>query len=397
MAWLRDNGVDVTSIGKLHFRSSEDDNGFTEEIMPMHVVGGVGWPIGLLRENTPAYDQAAELAADVGVGNSTYTDYDRDITAAAEQWLRDRAGSNEPWAAFLSLVSPHYPLTCPQEYAKLYDPAEMHLPVGYGKHHGPGHSELQNIARFFNYDQYFDERKTREAIAAYYGLTTFMDSCVGRILNVLADTAQCANTVVIYVSDHGDMLGDQGYWTKQIMYEQSVGVPMIIAGPGVPVGMRVDTGASLIDLAATAIEVTGVGHDAASALLPGRSLRELANRPNDPDRTILSEYHDGGSTTGTFMVRWQHWKYVHYVGHPPQLFNLQADPDELHDLVLADGGRDVGDVIAEGERRLRGICNPETENARCFADQRKRIEALGGEQACLNAGVFNHTPTPKEQ
>ena len=84
MRQLRDGGVDVTSIGKLHFRSSDDDNGFSREILPMHVVGGVGWAVGLLRENPPSYDSAAELASDVGVGTSTYTDYDLEITAAAE-------------------------------------------------------------------------------------------------------------------------------------------------------------------------------------------------------------------------------------------------------------------------------------------------------------------------
>ena len=74
MRQLRDAGVEVASIGKLHFRSSDDDNGFSEEILPMHVVGGVGWAIGLLRDDPPAYQSAAELAADVGVGSSTYTD-----------------------------------------------------------------------------------------------------------------------------------------------------------------------------------------------------------------------------------------------------------------------------------------------------------------------------------
>lgn len=81
---LRTAGHEVVSIGKLHFRSAEDDNGFTDEILPMHVVGGVGWTVSLLRENLPDYSaSAAELAADVGVGPSSYTDYDLAITAAA--------------------------------------------------------------------------------------------------------------------------------------------------------------------------------------------------------------------------------------------------------------------------------------------------------------------------
>jgi len=140
MHQLREAGREVVSIGKLHFRSGKDDNGFSEEILPMHVVGGVGWAIGLLRENPPPYDSAAELAGDVGTGPSTYTDYDLAITGAAEAWLTDPKRQQQSWAAFVSLVSPHYPLTCPEEWYNLYDPAEMDLPVGYGQglpEHGP--------------------------------------------------------------------------------------------------------------------------------------------------------------------------------------------------------------------------------------------------------------------
>ena len=398
MHHLRDSGVETVSIGKLHFRSADDDNGFSQEILPMHVVGGVGWPVGLLRDAPPAYDAASELAADVGAGRSSYTDYDREITGAAEAWLHSRAGAQDPWAAFVSLVSPHYPLVCPEEYLDLYDPAKIDLPVGYGIRTRPDHSELKNIAAFFDYDCYFDEQRMREARAAYYGLTSFMDNCVGRILSALSATGQQENTVVVYVSDHGDMLGDQGFWTKQVMYEQSAGVPMIIAGPGVSPGRRVTTGASLLDLAATALDATGVPHDMQSADLPGLSLLQLASDPDDADRTILSEYHDGGSTTGTFMVRWQRWKYVHYVGHAPQLFDLQDDPDELTDLAaVARPGPDAVAALAEGGRRLRSLCDPEAVNAQCFEAQRRRIEALGGEEACLTAFRFSHTPTPKEQ
>ena len=389
---LREAGVQVTSIGKLHFRSGEDDNGFTEEILPMHVVGGVGWPVGLLREELPAYDSAAELAADVGYGESSYTNYDLAITEAAEQWLRAKEGADQPWAAFVSLVSPHYPLTAPKEYYDLYDQANVPLPIAYDPGQRPDHSELANVAGFFNYDQYFDEAKMREAIVSYLALTTFLDDCVGRVLTALEDSGQAEETVMLYVSDHGEMLGDHGFWTKQVMYEASAGVPMILAGPGVQSGRTVRTATSLVDMAATALDVTGVGE---ASELPGESLVGLANADDNRDRAAFSEYHDGGSTTGTFMVRWADWKYVHYVGHPSQLFNLAEDPEERRNLAVEGvNDTDVRAAWAEGEQRLRAICNPEDINVLCFEDQKRKIAELGGEEACLNAFVFNHTPTP---
>ena len=311
MRHLRNQGVDVSSIGKLHFRSSDDDNGFVEEILPMHVVGGIGWTIGLLRKETPKYDSSFELSVDVGLCKSTYTDYDLAITDATIKWLKDKKRKDKTWAGFISLVSPHYPLTAPSKYYNMYDTSSIDLPIGYNDPSDPEHSELKNIVNFFDYHKYFNEEKTRKAKVAYYGLTTFVDDCVGRILAALDESGQTENTVILYISDHGDMMGDQGFWTKQIMYDASAGVPMIAAGDGFPKGYRVKTGTSLLDIAATAVDVTGVNHDHISQVLPGISLREIANKQDDLDRTIFSEYHDGGSTTGTFMVRWNNWKYVY--------------------------------------------------------------------------------------
>ena len=126
--------------------------------------------------------------------------------------------------------------------------------------------------------------RPQQAKAAYYGLTSFMDNCIGRVLQALETSGQADNTLVIYISDHGEMLGDQGYWTKQVMYEQSAAVPMILAGPDIPKGHMVNSGVSLIDIAATVIDVTGTSDSAFGASLPGVSLQKLASLPDDMGR-----------------------------------------------------------------------------------------------------------------
>ena len=182
------------------------------------------------------------------------------------------------------------------------------------------------------------------------------------------------------------------------MYEASAGIPMIAAGPGIPQGKRVRTGTTLLDIAATATDVCAVTEDEQSRALPGCSLRDIANADDDPNRTIFSEYHDGGSTTGTFMVRWQNWKFVYYVGQPSQLFDMASDPNELCNLADQENSDPtIAAIMLEGELRLRDICDPEAVNKRCFEDQAQRISELGGRDACINAYVFNHTPTPSEQ
>ncbi len=386
---VRDAGHKMVSIGKLHFRSCEDDNGFSEEILPMHVVGGVGWMAALLREDPPANNASAELAADSGPGSSSYTDYDLAITAAATDWIAARRNAERPWAAFVSLVSPHFPLRAPQEFYNLYADADFNLEP----QQLPDHPEIRNLARFFDYERHFTAETRHAAMAGYFGLTSFLDDCVGEILATLEESGQAEDTVILYLSDHGELLGDKGMWTKQVMYEASAGIPMILAGPGVPDGIVRNTAASIVDVAATALDVM---LDTADDSAPGLSLRQLAQDPDDTNRTVLCEYHDGGSTTGAFMVRWGDWKYVCYPGMPPQLFNLAEDPSEDHDLG-SDVSQRAAAARAEGASRLATICDADSVNRQCFANQAARIEALGGIDVCRNAHLFNHTPTPAEQ
>jgi len=289
----------------------------------------------------------------------------------------------------VSLVSPHFPLRAPQEFYNLYADADFDLEP----QQLPDHPEIRNLARFFDYERHFTAETRHAAMAGYFGLTSFLDDCVGEILATLEESGQAEDTVILYLSDHGELLGDKGMWTKQVMYEASAGIPMILAGPGVPDGTACSTAASIVDVAATALDVM---LDTSDDSAPGLSLRQLAQDPDDADRTVLCEYHDGGSTTGAFMVRWGDWKYVCYPGIPPQLFNLAEDPSEDHDLG-SDVSQRAAAARAEGAARLAAICDADAVNRQCFADQAARIEALGGIDVCRNAHLFNHTPTPAEQ
>ena len=382
---LREAGVPARAFGKLHFRSSEDDNGWTEEVLPMHVLHGIGWTRGLLRGEGERYPDTGELAADVGEGVSEYFDYDRRVTDAACAWLTQSGGAG-PWAAFVSLVSPHFPLKAPKEFLDLYDPGRMDPPIASAPSDRPTHPEMRELAEFFDYGAYFDDRKQREARAAYYALVTSLDANLARVLGALEASGALDETLVIYASDHGEMLGDHGFWTKQVMYEASVGAPLVATGPGIPVGRVCETPASLLDLHPTARITQGLGPD---PHLPGDSLLALANAPDNPDRTVMAEYHDGGSTTAAFMIRWDRWKYIHFAGQAPLLFDLAADPSERRDLA-SDPAH--GPIVVEGRRRLDDICDPDAVNAEAFADQARRIERLGGRKACT--ATFGHTPVP---
>jgi choline-sulfatase len=393
---LREAGHRVASIGKLHFRSTEDDNGFSEEILPLHVLEGKGDLIGALREPPPRRGSMPAFAASAGPGESSYNQYDRDVTEAACRWLSEAAERNDgkPWALFVSFVRPHFPLTAPPEFFALYDQNRMPLPRLYGDAEGLRHPAVRAIRAVMDYDDYFENLDAvRLAITSYYALVSFLDNNIGRILAALKSAGLTESTRVIYTSDHGENLGCRGLWGKSVMYEESAAVPFIAAGPGIEAGRVVDIPISLVDCYRSILEAVGCQTPTEDTELPSRSVWEIVGGAR-PDRDILSEYHAAASITGTFMIRHGRWKYIHHVGFRPELFDLETDPGETEDLAERAG---MEQVLAECEARLRLICDPEKVSAQAFEDQRRLIEAQGGREAVINRGDYSYTPAPGEK
>lgn len=392
---LRENGNPVTSIGKLHFRSADDHNGFDEEVMPLHVVDGEGDVLGMIRDDAPPRKSTLKLAADAGPGNSSYQDYDERITEAATQWLRERAARrpDKPWVLFVSLVCPHFPLIARPEWYSLYPEASVPMPSQYAAHERPTHPFIRAMGEIAIYDKAFDEVKVRRAIAAYFGMISFLDDNIGKLVVTLEQTGLLAKTRVIYTSDHGDNLGNRGLWGKSNMYEDSAGVPLIMAGPGISENQVCHEPVSLVDCFPTILQSAGVPANPADDDYPGTSLFSIA-RGHGPARTVFSEYHASGSVTGAFMIRRGRFKFVYYVGMPPQLFDLDADPAEARDLGQEPG---YAGLVRDCEASLRRICDPEVVDRAARTKQRSRIEALGGREAVMARGSFGYSPAPGTQ
>jgi choline-sulfatase len=391
---LHEHGHRCDSIGKLHYRGSDDPNGFDNEILPLHVLDGKGDVQGMLRRDPPKRTSTAQLAGDAGAGDSTYLAYDRRIRDAAIAWLDDagRRRDDKPWCLFVSFVCPHFPLVAPPEFYALYPLESLPLPRLRAPHEFPDHPVLRKLRAVQDYEDHFrDETQVRMAIAAYYGMVSFLDDNIGQVLRAL-EASGLEDTLVVYTSDHGDNLGARTFWGKSNMYEEAVGVPLILQGPGVPRGRRVRTPVSLVDGYPTILDAVGVPRTEAERRLPGESLLRLA-ASDDPERTAFSEYHAVGAIAGIFMVRFGQWKYVHYEGYRPQLYDLEADPGETRDLAREAG---YEAALAEGLRRLRAICDPAAVTARAFADQERRVEELGGTEAVRQMGSYPYTPAPGE-
>jgi choline-sulfatase len=244
-----------------------------------------------------------------------------------------------------------------------------------------------------NYDDTFTPEKVRVALAAYYGMVSFLDDNIGQVLGALESNGLVGNTRVIYSSDHGDNLGNRKLWGKSVHYEESAAVPMIIAGPGIPVGKASSTPVTLVDVYPTIVQSVGLVLDATEQALPGKSLVDLAWN-DQPERVAFGEYHAAGSITAMYLVRKGRWKYIHHVGYAPELFDLQDDPGETRDLAQDDKH---AHVLAMMDAELRKIVDPEAVNARAFADQKAKIDHFGGVEALIKRGDFGYSPAPGQR
>ena len=385
-SWMhaaRAAGVHTVSFGKLHHQGASFDDGFVERRRPMFLAGGVGWTQGLPRWDPIPYAEAAELADQVGVGDTSYTRYDRRICDDAVAWLGHEAPAS-PWAAFVSFVAPHYPLSAPTWAHEIVRGAEV-APPRHGR--GLEHPAVEAMADFFGYGDFFDHDTTLAGRRAYAALVVYVDSLLGEVLDALERSGAGADTTVVFTSDHGDLVGERGLWCKSFMFDASVSVPMVVAGPGVPEGVRSRTAVNLVDVAPTATAALGVEVEPSWV---GSSLLDPASLA--PDRVAFSEYHDGGSITGSFAIEVDRWKYVHHEGHRPELYDRMDDPDERVDLAAHGGPPEVLDRCDE---LLRSIVDPTAVNDAAFADQRRAVAELGGREVLVDGIRFNHTPVPE--
>ncbi|SDV46850.1 sulfatase-like hydrolase/transferase [Chitinasiproducens palmae] len=389
---LTEHGKRVESIGKLHYRGEASPVGLQTQHLPVHILDGIGQVWGSVRDPMPETMGRSALFDKMGAGLSDYNRFDARVADTSVDWLAEHANDAAPWVLFVGLVAPHFPLVVPQAYLDLYDVDSLPLPPMHPSQGYVRHPWVEKQARHMDHDEAMGtDARRRLAIACYYGLVSFMDAQVGRVLAALQENGLEASTTVIYSSDHGDNLGKRGMWSKCLMYRESTGVPMIMAGPGIPAGKVSETPVSLIDVSNTLLERTGCPEAAQSG--PGVSLARLAAEPDRPERLAFSEFHAVGSDSAAYMLADARYKYHFYVGYDDELFDLDRDPEERRNVAREPG---YADVRAYFESALRALLDPEATDRAAKADQRALIESFGGRDVALRTGTPAATPVPVE-
>lgn len=243
---------------------------------------------------------------------------------AAIDFLKQHDGK-KPFYAYVAFTTPHDPRQAPDGYIDMYQPDNMVLPKNFMPQHP-----------FFNgWMTGRDETLApwprtptiiRHQLAEYYGMITHMDHEIGRIMEVLEQSGLASNTIIVYAADHGLAMGSHGLLGKQSVYEHSMGTPMVFSGPGIPKGKSSDAFAYLLDIPATLLDVADIPADSA---VEGQSLASIWKGEKKQIRdTVYTAYSK--VMRGIRDERWKLIRFPHI--NKTVLFDLEKDPDELHDV-----------------------------------------------------------------
>jgi choline-sulfatase len=394
---LRAAGWFTALAGKMHFVGPDQLHGFEERLTTDIYPGDLDWtPDWRLAagEHLPWY-HTMESVLEPGVcAASMQQDYDDEVAFRAVRAIYDRARADDgrPFFLAVSFANPHDPWELRSRYWDLYDrsqvdlPAVPALPLDETDPHSRRLREMCGVD-----DASVSDEQVRAARHGYYAAVSYLDERVGEVLGALAEAGLDDDTIVVFTSDHGEMLGERGLWFKMSFFDQSARVPLFVRAPGGAGGRRVAEPVSLLDVGPTLLELGGqapLGDVDGESLVP--LMGTAGGRRSQP---VAGEYLAEGVNAPAVMVRRGSHKLIVCPGDPDQLYDLAEDPAELvnlagspeHEQVLRDLHDEVGRRwdLEELERRV-------------LASQTERRLVL----RALGEGAFRswaYEPAPKDR
>ena len=330
--YLRRAGYRTVLAGKMHFCGPDQLHGFEERLTTDIYPADFGW--------TPDWDQPHarpswyhNLSSVLDAGPCVRTnqmDFDEEVVFAAERMIYDhvRGSDARPFCLVVSLTHPHDPFAIARKYWDLYADAAIDAPrVGFDPVLLTPHE--RRLRHVCDMDAAaVDPGQVLAARRAYYGAISFVDDQVGRLRAALAATGLAADTVTLFTSDHGEMLGERGAWYKMSFFEGSCRVPLVVHAPARFPARRIADPVSLADLLPTLLAVATDGAELELATpIDGHSLYPHLTGGQGQGE-VLGEYLAEGAAAPIVMIRRGRWKFVRCPEDPDQLYDLAADPDE---------------------------------------------------------------------
>ncbi len=320
----------------MHFVGPDQLHGFEKRLTTDIYPADFGW--------TPDYRRPGERvdwwyhnmgsvtnAGVAEISNQLEFDDETAFHAEAELLRLARRRDPRPWCLTVSFTHPHDPYVARRRFYDLYadcprlDPSSPAIDF---ERQDPHSRRLLLANDFRNYPVTDDD--VRRSRRAYFANISYLDEKICGLLDVLARCDMADDTLVMFCSDHGDMLGERGLWFKMSFFEGSSRVPLMIAGPGIAAG-DIDAPVSTLDIAPTLAEMVGIDPASIAPWTDGSSLLPLLDG-GDREQPVRMEYAAEGSAAPLVAIRDRGYKFVHCDNDPPQLFDMQQDPDEQINL-----------------------------------------------------------------
>jgi choline-sulfatase len=252
----------------------------------------------------------------------------------SKQFLYDhvrKGPSARPFCMTVSLTHPHDPYTIEKKYWDMYEDVDIGLPkVTMAKEEQDPHSKrLLKVCDLW--DENFTPDQIKRARRAYYGAVSYVDDCIGKLIQTLKECNLDEETIIVFSGDHGDMLGERGLWYKMSYFEASVRVPMLIHHPATFKPHHVSANVSTLDILPTLVDLAGTKLWEGLPMDGTSVLPYLENRAGGSD-TVYAEYCGEGTIAPMMMIKRGSWKYITCPADPDQLYDLSFDPQELVNL-----------------------------------------------------------------
>jgi arylsulfatase A-like enzyme len=295
-------------------------------------------------------------------------------------WLRENSGTGKPFFLYLGLNLPHPEFRTSNYYLDKIDLKAITIPPKDTYNHPV--MEYQRISKAWSHG--LDPETVKKVRAIYYAMIAETDEIVGEVVKTVKDLGISGNTYIIFTGDHGEMNMEHEQFYKSNMYEPAVRVPLLVTGPDVKKGLRVNRLVSLIDIFPTLVSLAGIETGAPLGTpLDGHSLApELLGYGSDLPNRVFSEYHDCSVNASTSMLREDEWKYIAFAGgYEPLLFNLKDDPGEINNLACK-----LPEKAAEMKKILYGISNLDEVAAHVKEHEQDSFRVWRHEQ--MDAGTY---------
>ena len=358
--FLRHMGYRTCLSGKMHFTGPDQLHGFEERLTTDIYPADFGWTCDWERpvEDRFSWYHNMQSVFDAGVCvRSNQLDFDEEVSYRANRWILDQArnGDPRPFCLTVSFTHPHDPYNITRKYWDLYDPEEIDPlytdPIPF--ENLDAHS--RRVATICSLDPTALTRgQVLDARRAYYGAVSYIDDKVGTLLHTLSATGLIDNTIIVFTSDHGDMLGDRGLWYKMTFFEWSARVPLIISAPDRFPARTIDQPVSLLNLFPTMLDMgsNSIPRTCAEGSNQDSLMPFLKGDKNPASAPVAAEYLAEGAMAPCFMILKDQCKYIFSEPDPPMLFDLEKDPDERANLAGTLDGRALeSELHSEVENR----------------------------------------------